>query len=84
MYTRKLLVAIATAALLQGCDGGAAPGANVAPPPNAPPPLNNPQTAIGSIDDQLRALIVANNLTGDPSTGRNLPQISDPLAQLGK
>jgi len=79
MFSRKLLVAIATAALLQGCDGGAAPGANV-----APPPPNTPQTPNASIDDQLRALIVANNLTGDPSTGRNLPRISDPLAQLGK
>ncbi len=37
-----------------------------------------------TIDDELRALIAANGLTGDPTTGRDLPSINDPLAQLGK
>ena len=65
---------------LQGCGGGAdtaEPPVNVTPP-DTPPAQNAP------IDDQLRALIAANGLTGDPSSGRDLPQISDPLAQLGK
>ena len=32
----------------------------------------------------LRPILAAQGLTGDPTTGRNLPDISDPLAQLGK
>lgn len=36
-----------------------------------------------SADTQLSALIQANQLTGDPSTGRNLPGIETPMAQLG-
>lgn len=36
------------------------------------------------LDTRLRAVIAAQQLTGDPSTGRELPHISDPLAQLGK
>jgi cytochrome c peroxidase len=36
------------------------------------------------LDRQLRALIVANKLTGDPRGWRALPSIRDPLPQLGK
>lgn len=36
------------------------------------------------LDPQLRALIAAQQLTGDPTAGRNLPSIESPLAQLGK
>lgn len=36
------------------------------------------------LDNQLRPMIRALGLTGDPSAGRNLPGIDDPLAQLGK
>lgn len=36
-----------------------------------------------SVDPELRAVIAARGLTGDPSTGRLLPSIGDPLAQLG-
>ncbi len=36
-----------------------------------------------SLDDQLRAIIAEKGLTGDPSLGRELPDIEDPLAQLG-
>ena len=32
----------------------------------------------------MRAVINAKGLTGDPTTGRSLPSINDPLAQLGK
>jgi len=35
------------------------------------------------LDQELRELIAANNLTGNPAAGRNLPSITDPLAQLG-
>lgn len=37
-----------------------------------------------TLDEQLRTLVDDLGLTGDPSTGRNLPSINDPLAQLGK
>jgi len=36
-----------------------------------------------ALDDEVRQLISANELTGDPATGRDLPDISDPMAQLG-
>lgn len=35
------------------------------------------------MDNQLREIIAANGLTGDPSLGRDLPEITDPVAQLG-
>ncbi|MFV9673123.1 MAG: hypothetical protein ACNYZH_07845, partial [Acidimicrobiia bacterium] len=35
------------------------------------------------LDAQLRDAIEAHGLTGDPSIGRDLPDIEDPLAQLG-
>ncbi len=36
-----------------------------------------------NVDEQLATVIAALGLTGDPSTGRDLPDIEDPLAQLG-
>ncbi|MCP4167234.1 MAG: cytochrome-c peroxidase [Chloroflexi bacterium] len=36
-----------------------------------------------NLDVQLQTIIDQNNLTGDPSAGRDLPQITDPVAQLG-
>jgi cytochrome c peroxidase len=65
------------AATLQACGGGGDSGAAAPPPPPPPPPL-------ATVDQQLRTIISARGLTGDPSTGRNLPSINDPLAQLGK
>ncbi|MEA2009618.1 MAG: cytochrome c peroxidase [Actinomycetota bacterium] len=35
------------------------------------------------LDAQLRSVIDAHGLVGDPSIGRDLPDIGDPLAQLG-
>ncbi|HRX05326.1 MAG TPA: cytochrome c peroxidase, partial [Anaerolineae bacterium] len=40
--------------------------------------------AASPLDDALRQEIVTRGLTGDPSLGRDLPAIDDPLAQLGK
>lgn len=37
-----------------------------------------------AIDQELRQLIAANELTGDPSAGRELPTVDNPLAILGK
>ncbi|MCU0507515.1 MAG: cytochrome-c peroxidase [Anaerolineae bacterium] len=36
------------------------------------------------VDRDLRAIVAAEGLTGDPSRGRELPSIDEPLAQLGK
>lgn len=36
------------------------------------------------LDTELKSVITAAGLTGDPSVGRNLPSINDPLPQLGK
>jgi cytochrome c peroxidase len=37
-----------------------------------------------TLDAEVRALIVAHALTGDPTIGRTLPTIDSPLAQLGR
>ncbi len=66
--------------LLAGCGGGGGgggggdrddDGGGVSPP-------------ISALDRDLRNIIAEEGLTGDPTTGRNLPSINDPLAQLGK
>jgi cytochrome c peroxidase len=73
MVTRTaVLAASLTMMLLAGCSGG---GGDSTPAPPPPEPL---------ADAQLHQLIDALDLTGDPSTGRNLPSLSDPLPQLGK
>nr|WP_297349225.1 cytochrome c peroxidase [uncultured Glaciecola sp.] len=43
-------------------------------------PINQAHT---SIDADIRSIILAQNLTGDPSAGRSLPHIDTPKAQLG-
>jgi len=50
---------------------------------------NDPEVAVpvdplvSTLDADIRAIIVTQNLTGDPSTGRALPDIEEPKAQLG-
>lgn len=84
MLTRPILVLLAAGALQACGDGGDAPAAGInnqgPPPPVAP---QNPPVQ-GNLDAELRALIQQQGLTGDPATNRDLPDISDPLAQLGK
>ena len=65
--------------LLVACGGGGGGGGNDGnnPPPPPPPPVS-------TLDDQLRQVIAAKALTGDPTAGRDLPSINEPLAQLGK
>ena len=62
--------------LLAGCGGGGGGGGGgdrddddggVSPP-------------ISALDRDLRNVIAAEGLTGDPTTGRNLPSINDPLS----
>jgi cytochrome c peroxidase len=82
MRTQYLLLAVIASTLLNGCGGGDGDGSPedtaVTVPPAAPAVQNEP------IDDELRALIADHGLSGDPSTGRVLPLVSDPLANLGK
>jgi hypothetical protein len=47
--------------------------------PKQPSEVNSTE----GVDAQLEAIIAAQGLTGDPSTGRDIPDIEDPLAQLG-
>jgi cytochrome c peroxidase len=42
-----------------------------------------PNPVASTLDADIRAIIVTQNLTGDPSTGRTLPSIEEPKAQLG-
>lgn len=58
-----------------GCGGGGGGGGGG---PGTPPPAGR------TVDDDLRAVIAAEGLSGDPSQGRTLPSIDEPLAQLGK
>lgn len=44
----------------------------------------SPAASGASLDARLRTLIQQQGLTGDPSIGRDLPSIDDPIAQLGK
>lgn len=71
---RKALLPAMSAVLLCACGGGG--GGDPAPQPA-------PQIALLA-DEQLHQLIAALKLTGDPSLGRKLPSIEDPLPQLGK
>lgn len=67
-----LTIISASLILSTACGGG---GGGTATPTPPPPAL--------SLDQQLRAVIDDQGLTGDPSAGRNLPSINDPLPQLG-
>ena len=44
----------------------------------------NPVVYERLVDAQLRAVIAEQGLTGDPSLGRDLPSIDEPMVQLGK
>lgn len=67
-----ILAFLATA--LGACGGGG----------GGPAGGGNPLPPAVTLDDQVRTLITAQALTGDPTTGRTLPAITDPLPQLGK
>ena len=68
-----------SALLLLACGGGG--GDDTA----TPPVTENQATTVEETQDQvLQTLISDLGLTGDASTGRTLPTITDPLPQLGK
>lgn len=76
------ILAILSLVSFAGCGGGGGGGGGGTSPPSSPPPPPPPPAS--TIDDELRDIIAANALTGDPTTGRDLPSINEPLAQLGK
>ncbi len=73
LYAVLGAVFLTIAMVVTGCGGGGG-----GPPPPPPPPVSN------TTDQDLRDVITAKGLTGDPTLGRTLPSISDPLPQLGK
>ena len=86
-----LVFSLLTLTLLAACGGGGgssaealAPAAATTPTPPAPVAANPAPVAVDPQDTQLRSLIDAERLTGDPAFNRTLPAISDPIAQLGK
>ena len=78
MNTRitTIVLAFLSSAWLAACGGGGGGGGGGGTSPPPPPTV--------TVDGQLRQVIAAKGLTGDPTTGRTLPSINDPLAQLGK
>ena len=48
------------------------------------PTIEPEPVASSALDTELTTIIETWGLTGDPSVGRNIPSIDDPLAQLGK
>lgn len=62
---------------LSACGGGSGDAADGAT-------ANSAVVVLTPADQELQRLIADLNLTGDPSLGRNLPDINDPLPQLGK
>lgn len=85
MDYKKTVYTIAAAIFLQGCgDLADEPDTAVVTPPTPTPVPPVPPVQNGPLDDELRALLATNNITGDPSVGRTLPAITEPLAQLGK
>ena len=68
-------VGLTVTALVAGCGSSGSSSSTTAP---------GTGSQSSKIDDQLRAVINQLGLTGDPTTGRTLPDINDPLAQLGK
>lgn len=68
---RSAAMAIAVAVLLSACGGDDSDNNNR----NVSTPL--------TLDQKVAAVTRANQVTGDPTTGRTLPDISSPKAQLG-
>lgn len=80
--TRKGFLAFALGLpLLLGACGDSGGPSPLGGAPGLPEP--EPEVVPSALDEQLRGLIDERGLSGDPSTGRDLPSIEDPMAQLG-
>lgn len=82
-YQRNLgiVAIILSCSILISCGGGSADSAagTVVSGNESPDKPQNSQ-----LDTELTNVIIAAELNGDPSVGRNLPSINDPIPQLGK
>ena len=88
------LAMMAAVSMLAACAGEEEPAPDpepdppvALPPPDPTPPAPpSPPAPVPTdpLDVELFALIDEQGLSGDPSIGRDLPSIEDPLAQLGK
>lgn len=72
MDVKNKLYPLLLCAIIAGCNGGK----------NTDP--TDPKDPLPTKDEQLSALIKQNGLTGNPMTGKTLPDINDPIAALGK
>lgn len=73
---QNLLLVLGSLIGLGACGGGGGGGGG--------PSSSTPPTQPATLDMNVRNMIAAEGLTGDPSAGRSLPSVNDPLAQLGK
>ena len=86
----RCLPVLVLCACLVGCGGGGqgdVAGPNALPILNQPGPVDNAPPdvpAADTVDQSLRALIVQEALLGDPYVGRDVPEIGEPVVQLGK
>lgn len=86
----KLTTIIWMLTALIGCSGGGSNGGNNDTVDDNTPVVDTPEVDTPEVDpgdeqdQQLRAIITAQGLTGNPAAGLDLPDINDPLPQLGK
>ncbi len=71
----NIIVMLLCSLAIAACGGGGGGGGG------GPAPVIPPEP---TLDEEVRTMIAAEGLTGDPTAGRNLPSINEPLAQLGK
>lgn len=75
--TRVWLAAVCSALIVTGCGGGDGDGSGATTDANA----GNQQT---QSESELELIIANFNLNTDPTANRTIPDINDPLPQLGK
>ncbi|MFT6641727.1 MAG: cytochrome c peroxidase [Patiriisocius sp.] len=82
MAKLELKIALLTVLAATGCGEGTNEGNLLDQDPDNG--QNQPiEVTDSALDQQLGTLLNDQNITGDPTSGLNLPSISDPLAQLG-
>ena len=80
----KNIIALLTVLALTGCGEGAEDGDLLEQnADNGQNQANVANITANVLDQQLATLLNDQNISGDPTTGLDLPSISDPLAQLG-
>ena len=82
--SRIVAVALTCTTLISCGGGGDGSGSDVGNGVVSGDGVIDGKTQISQLDTELTNVITAAGLTGDPSLGRNLPSINDPVPQLGK